>query len=43
MFLNVIDSINPKSAKLADIERLIQMMNDLEGKSEQFKNWQKPL
>jgi hypothetical protein len=37
MFLNVIDSIDFESAGLADIERLIQMINDLEVKYEQFK------
>jgi hypothetical protein len=40
MFLQVIDSIDPKSADLSDIERLIQMIDDLEVKYEQFKkNW----
>jgi hypothetical protein len=40
MFLQVIDSIDPESADLSDIERLIQMINDLEVKYEQFKkNW----
>ncbi|SES42869.1 SE1561 family protein [Psychrobacillus sp. OK032] len=38
MFLEVLDSIEPESTDLEDIDRLIQMMDDLELKMEQFKN-----
>lgn len=36
MFLQVLDSIEPESTKVEDIDRLIQMMDDLEDKMEQF-------
>ncbi|GGA46106.1 SE1561 family protein [Psychrobacillus lasiicapitis] len=38
MFLEVLDTIEPESTELEDIDRLIQMMDDLELKMEQFKN-----
>lgn len=36
MFLEVLDAINPETTELEDIDRLIQMMDDLEDKMEQF-------
>ncbi|MEG0448344.1 MAG: SE1561 family protein [Lysinibacillus sp.] len=36
IFLNVLDAIDPESTELEDIDRLIQMMDDLEDKMEQF-------
>ncbi|MDI2587113.1 MULTISPECIES: SE1561 family protein [unclassified Psychrobacillus] len=38
MFLEVLDTIEPESTEIEDIDRLIQMMDDLELKMEQFKN-----
>lgn len=38
MFLEVLDTIEPETTDLDDIDRLIQMMDDLELKMEQFKN-----
>jgi ribosome biogenesis GTPase A len=38
MFLDVLDSIDPESTNLDDIDRLIKMMDDLEFKLEQFKD-----
>ncbi|MDR4887913.1 hypothetical protein DZB84_17695 [Bacillus sp. HNG] len=37
MFLEVIDSMDPESTDLEDIDRLIEMIDDLEGKYERFK------
>ncbi len=37
MFLEVIDSMDPESTDLEDIDRLIGMIDDLEGKYERFK------
>ncbi|WP_099361155.1 SE1561 family protein [Fredinandcohnia onubensis] len=37
MFLEVIDSLDPESTELEDIDRLIGMLDDLEGKYERFK------
>ncbi|MEH7378967.1 SE1561 family protein [Bacillus sp. JJ1533] len=37
MFLEVIDSMDPESTDLEDIDRLIEMLDDLEGKYEIFK------
>ncbi|MFC0272883.1 SE1561 family protein [Metabacillus herbersteinensis] len=37
MFLEVIDSIDPESTDVEDVDRLIQMLDDLEMKQEQFK------
>ena len=36
IFLEVLDAIDPESTELEDIDRLIQMMDDLEDKIEQF-------
>jgi len=36
MFLEVLDAIDPETTELKDIDRLIQMMDDLEDKMEQF-------
>ncbi|WP_341300457.1 SE1561 family protein [Lysinibacillus sp. FSL H8-0500] len=36
IFLEVLDALDPETAELEDIDRLIQMMNDLEDKMEQF-------
>ncbi|WP_078549894.1 SE1561 family protein [Litchfieldia alkalitelluris] len=38
MFLDVIDSLDPESTDLDDIDRLIKMLDDLEFKYDQFKN-----
>jgi hypothetical protein len=44
MFLQVIDSFNQESANLEDIDRFIQMIDDLEAKHEQLKKTgKKPL
>lgn len=37
MFIEVIDSLDPESTELEDIDRLIGMLDDLEGKYERFK------
>lgn len=39
IFLEVLDSIEPETTELEDIDRLIAMMDDLEEKMEQFKNY----
>ncbi|MGD6873235.1 SE1561 family protein [Sutcliffiella horikoshii] len=40
MFLEVVDSLDPESTDVEDIDRLIQMLDDLEGKYNQFrKDW----
>ncbi|KYG91348.1 hypothetical protein A0U40_15440 [[Bacillus] sp. KCTC 13219] len=36
IFLEVLDAIDPETTELDDIDRLIQMMDDLEDKMEQF-------
>ncbi|MCM0626550.1 SE1561 family protein [Lysinibacillus sp. OL1_EC] len=36
MFLEVLDALDPETAEIEDIDRLIQMMDDLEDKMEQF-------
>jgi len=36
MFLEVLDALDPETAELEDIDRLIQIMDDLEDKMEQF-------
>lgn len=38
IFLEVLDAIDPEHAELEDIDRLIQMMDDLEEKMDQFNN-----
>ena len=40
IFLQVLDAIDPEHTELEDIDRLIQMMDDLEEKMEQFNNRQ---
>lgn len=37
MFLEVIDSMDPESTDVDDVDRLIQMLDDLELKHNQFK------
>ncbi|MFD1738010.1 SE1561 family protein [Bacillus salitolerans] len=37
MFIEVIDHLDPEHADLEDIDRLIQMLDDMEVKVEQFK------
>ncbi|MDM5357011.1 SE1561 family protein [Peribacillus sp. ACCC06369] len=37
MFMEVLDHIEPENTELEDIDRLIDMLDDLEGKVEQFK------
>ncbi|MCA1032618.1 hypothetical protein LCL95_16515 [Bacillus timonensis] len=37
MFLEVIDTMDPESTDLDDIDRLIKMLDDLENKYDQFK------
>lgn len=38
IFLEVLDAIDPEKTELEDIDRLIQMMDDLEDKMEQFNS-----
>jgi len=38
MFLEVLDAIEPETAELEDIDRLIAMVDELDGKMQQFKN-----
>ncbi|MCY8826368.1 SE1561 family protein [Bacillus atrophaeus] len=41
MFMNVIDSLDPESTDVEDIDRLISMLDDLEAKYERFKkDWE---
>lgn len=41
MFMNVIDSLDPESTDVEDIDRLIGMLDDLEAKYERFKkDWE---
>ena len=37
IFLEVLDAIDPETTQLEDIDRLIQMMDDLETKMDQFQ------
>jgi len=37
MFMEVLDHIEPENTELEDIDRLIGMIDDLEGKVEQYK------
>ncbi|KKI89076.1 hypothetical protein WQ54_28025 [Bacillus sp. SA1-12] len=42
MFMQVLDSMDPESTDVDDIDRLLQMLDDLEFKYEQFKkDWDK--
>lgn len=38
MFLDVLDAIEPETAELEDIDRLIAMVDELDGKMQQFKS-----
>nr|WP_106781161.1 SE1561 family protein [Lysinibacillus timonensis] len=38
IFLEVLDAIEPETTSLEDIDRLIQMIDDVEDKIEQFNN-----
>lgn len=38
IFVEVLDTIDPETTELEDIDRLISMMDDLEEKMDQFKN-----
>ncbi|MEC2113366.1 SE1561 family protein [Bacillus stercoris] len=41
MFMNVIDSLDPEATDVEDIDRLINMLDDLEAKYERFKkDWE---
>ncbi|MGD6817808.1 SE1561 family protein [Metabacillus sp. 84] len=42
MFMEVIDSMDPESTDVEDVDRLIQMLDDLEVKFDRFKkDWDK--
>ena len=38
MFLDVLDAIDPEDTDLEDIDRLIEMIDDLESKCREFKH-----
>jgi len=38
MFLETLDAINPENTDLEDIDRLIEMVDDLETKVQEFKH-----
>ncbi len=38
MFLDVLDAIEPEETELEDIDRLIEMIDDLETKCREFNN-----
>ncbi|MDQ0271566.1 SE1561 family protein [Cytobacillus purgationiresistens] len=38
MFLDVLEAIEPENTELEDIDRLIEMIDDLESKCREFKN-----
>ncbi|GLY11533.1 SE1561 family protein [Bacillus badius] len=38
MFMEVLDAIEPEETKLEDIDRLLEMIDDIEEKCEQFKS-----
>ncbi|MER2029416.1 MAG: SE1561 family protein [Solibacillus sp.] len=38
IFLEVLDAIDPETTEIEDIDRLIQMMDDLEDKMDQFQS-----
>ncbi|MFE8701478.1 SE1561 family protein [Cytobacillus sp. FJAT-54145] len=38
MFLDVLDAIEPETTELDDIDRLIEMIDDLESKCREFGN-----
>lgn len=37
MFLEVLDNLNPEEADLEDVDRLIEILDELEVKCEQFR------
>jgi hypothetical protein len=38
MFLDVLEAIEPEDTELEDIDRLIEMIDDLESKCREFNN-----
>ena len=38
IFVEVLDAIDPETADIEDIDRLIQIIDDVEDKMEQFQN-----
>ena len=38
IFVEVLDAIDPETADVEDIDKLIQMLDDVEDKMDQFKN-----
>ncbi|MEK4031079.1 MULTISPECIES: SE1561 family protein [Bacillaceae] len=38
MFMEVLDAIEPEETKIEDIDRLLEMIDDIEEKCEQFKS-----
>jgi hypothetical protein len=38
MFMDVLDAIDPEEAELEDIDRLIQMIDEIESKCNEFKH-----
>lgn len=38
MFIEVLDAIEPENTELEDIDRLIEMIDDLESKCREFNN-----
>ncbi|MEK4230771.1 SE1561 family protein [Solibacillus sp. FSL H8-0538] len=42
IFLEVLDAIDPETTELEDIDRLIQMMDDIEDKMDQFQSRTEP-
>lgn len=38
IFMEVLDAIEPEETKLEDIDRLLEMIDDIEEKCEQFKS-----
>lgn len=38
IFVEVLDAIDPETADIEDIDRLIQMLDDVEDKMDQFKS-----
>lgn len=38
MFLEVLDNLDPEEADLEDVDRLIEILDELEMKCEQFKS-----
>jgi hypothetical protein len=41
MFMNVLDSMDPEDAGVEEIDRLLEMIDDIEGKIKQFRrDWE---